>query len=60
MSTMTDSRVHSNYVVQTGEAPVHHTHEEYMDVSARRLTPPCLGHTTIKSAEALGGTVLGN
>lgn len=34
MSTMTDVRVHSNYVIQTGERPVHHTHEEYMDVSA--------------------------
>ena len=34
MSTMTDARVHSNYVIQTGEVPVRHTHEEYMDVSA--------------------------
>ncbi len=38
VSTMTDARVHSNYVIQTGEVPVHHTHEEYMDVSA----PPAL------------------
>ena len=33
VSTMTDARVHSNYVIQTGEVPVRHTHEEYMDVS---------------------------
>lgn len=34
VSTMTDARVHTNYVVQTGEIPRRHTHEEYMDVSA--------------------------
>ena len=34
VSTMTDARVYSNYVVQTGEVPVRHSHEEYMDVSA--------------------------
>ena len=34
VSTMTDARVHSNYVIQTGEVPVRHSHEEYMDVSA--------------------------
>ena len=34
VSTMTDARVHSNYVIQTGEVPVRHSHEEYMDVNA--------------------------
>ena len=43
MSTMTDARVHSNYVVQTGEVPVHHTHDEYMDVSVPHLTSCSLG-----------------
>ena len=44
VSTMTDARVHSNYVIQTGEVPVRHSHEEYMDVSApaQLCWPLCL------------------
>ena len=38
VSTMTDARVHTNYVIQTGEVPELHTHEEYMDVSASACT----------------------
>lgn len=38
VSTMTDARVHTNYVIQTGELPELHTHEEYMDVSASACT----------------------
>ena len=34
VSTMTDARVYSNYVIQTGEVPARHSHEEYMNVSA--------------------------
>ena len=45
MSTMTDARVHSNYVIQTGEVPVRHTHEEYMDVSPPAFRPAALIET---------------
>ena len=38
VSTVTDARVHTNYVIQTGELPELHTHEEYMDVSISACT----------------------
>lgn len=38
VSTVTDARVHTNYVIQTGELPELHTHEEYMDVSVSACT----------------------